>query len=367
MVKAFFALLRAGLWEQDVRLAPFMPIDFAALYALAEEQSVTGLIAAGLEHVEDLKVPKQDVMPFMKKVIALENRNQAMNVFIVELVEKMRDEGIRPVLVKGQGIAQCYARPLWRAAGDVDFLLNAADYEKAKALLLPLASSSETEGVAGKHQGMKMGSWLVELHGLLHCGLSGRIDREIDVVQLKTFEYGGTRIWDNDTTYVDLPNPDNDVIFVFTHFLKHFYKGGIGLRQICDWCRLLWTYRDSINVTLLDIRLRTMRLASEWKAFAAYAVEYLGTPAEAMPLYRPSRAASRKARRIHRFILKVGNFGQNRDLSYYNKYHYVVRKAISFGRRIGDLIRHVRIFPLDSLRFLPSILYSGLRSAARGE
>ena len=26
-----------------------------------------------------------------------------------------------------------------------------------------------------------------------------------------------------------LPSANNDVVFVFTHFLKHFYKGGIGL------------------------------------------------------------------------------------------------------------------------------------------
>ena len=35
---------------------------------------------------------------------------------------------------------------------------------------------------------------------------------------------------------VFLPAPDEDVVFVFSHILQHFYKEGIGLRQICVWC-----------------------------------------------------------------------------------------------------------------------------------
>lgn len=37
------------------------------------------------------------------------------------------------------------------------------------------------------------------------------------------------------------------------------------------------------------------------------------------------------------------------------------------GRRCGNIIRHARIFPLDSLRFFPYIMYNGIRSAVRGE
>lgn len=44
-----------------------------------------------------------------------------------------------------------------------------------------------------------------------------------------------------------MPRAEEDVVYVFAHILQHFFKGGIGLRQICDWCRLLYTYRDSLN------------------------------------------------------------------------------------------------------------------------
>ena len=59
--------------------------------------------------------------------------------------------------------------------------------------------------------------------------------------------------------------------------------------------------------------------------------------------------------------------GHNRDSSYFSKYPYLIRKVFSLGRRLGDLYHHAKIFPLDSLRFSLSIVYNGVRSAARGE
>lgn len=58
-----------------------------------------------------------------------------MNEFIEKTVQMMRMKGVNTLLVKGQGGAQCYARPLWRSSGDVDFFLDAENFEKAKRVL----------------------------------------------------------------------------------------------------------------------------------------------------------------------------------------------------------------------------------------
>lgn len=369
--QAFFALLRAGLWEQEVQLLPYGEADFAEVLRLAEEQSVVGLVAAGLEHVTDMKPAKKDVLQFIGQAMQLEQRNTAMNYFIGVLVDKMREAGIETLLVKGQGIAQCYERPLWRACGDVDFFLSAKDYEKAKGYLIPLASSVDPERVSAKHLGMTIDPWVVELHGTLNGGLSSRTDRQLDSIMQTTLRGGNVRQWMNGATEVSLPRADEDVIYVFTHILEHFYKGGIGLRQICDWSRLLWTQRDSIDRGLLEQRLRGMGIMSEWKAFGAFAVSYLGLPVTAYGLLFINEdieaGLRKKARLIMEFVMEVGNFGHNRDNSYYCKYPYVIRKVMSLGVRCGDLFRHARIFPLDSLRFFPKMMLNGLVSAIKGE
>lgn len=366
-IKAFFALLRAGLWGKDVQLAQYGEIDFATIQRIAEEQSVVGLIAAGMEHIVDTKPTKKDVFQFIGQTLQIEERNKSMNYFIGVLVNNMKDAGIFTLLVKGQGVAQCYEKPLWRACGDVDFFLDDKNYMAAQRFLTPLATSVDTEGAYSKHIGLAIDPWVVELHGTMRCGLSSRMDKALDKLQEDCFKMGAVRVWKNGETEVYLPSADNDIIFVFTHFLKHFYKGGIGLRQICDWCMLLWTYRAEINVSLLEKRLHSMGLMSEWKAFGAYAVEFLGMPVEALPLYSADAKWKRKVARICSFIMEVGNFGHNRDTNYYGKYPFLIRKIISMGWRIGDLFRHARIFPLDSIRFFPKLMYVGLRSAVKGE
>lgn len=332
--QAFFALVRAGLWEKEARLLPYGEVDYAEVMRLAQEQAVVGLVAAGLEHVTDVKVPQVWALQFAGQTIQLEQRNKAMNQFIADLIAKMREADIYTLLVKGQGIAQCYERPQWRASGDVDLLLSVENYEKAKALLSPLSSGNKPECNYSKELGYYIDSWSVELHGTQRTGLSSRVDAEIDAVQRDLFYGGKDRSWNNGGTPVFLPAADEDVFIVFTHFVKHFYKeGGVTVRQVCDWCRLLWTYKDSIDSKLLERRIKRAGLKSEWKAFAAFAVDYLEIPVEAIPLYSKAEKWSRKAEKIVDFILKGGEW-----------------------RKVHDTITVGKIFPMSTLLFLPGII-----------
>ena len=366
-IHTFLALVRAGLWDSEVRLLPFEGVDYALVNRLASEQSVVGLVAAGLEIVQDVKVPQSVALSFASATLQIEHRNKAMNEFVAKLMWRLRDAGVNALLVKGQGIAQCYERPLWRSAGDVDLLLSAEDYERAKKLLMPQASAVEQEFSSFKHVGLMIDGFLVELHGTLRTRLSGRVDRFVDSVQEDVLRNGKVRVWRDGDTDVFIPAPDDDVIFVFTHILAHFYIEGIGLRQICDWCRLLWIYRDSLNRELLEQRLRAMGLMTEWRAFAAMAVDWLGMPVEAMPLYCDSARWSRKGERILAFIMECGNFGHNRKGEAAPVKSYVGRKVRSLLRKVRDFGRHMRLFPLDSLRFFWGFFWDGVGAAARGE
>lgn len=358
-IKAFYELVRAGLWEKDAYLLHFNDIDFGVIQQLAEEQSVVGLVSAGIEHVVDVKVPQDVALTFVGSTLQLEQQNKAMNGFVAKLIDQLRSQGIYALLVKGQGIAQCYERPLWRACGDVDLLLSNDNYNKAKAYLSPLAISIEKEALQALHLGMMIDSWMVELHGTLRSCCLPQMDNVIDEVQADVFFGGNVRSWNNNRIQVFLPSYDNDVFFVFTHILKHFFRGGIGLRQICDLCRLIWTSREALNNSLLESRVRRAGIITEWKAFASYAVDYLGFPTDAFPLYSPDKKWSRKAKRINDYVLRVGNFGHNRDFSYYSNKTFLVQKFISFCRHTKDGLNHLFIFPFDSIQVWGRIFKNG--------
>lgn len=363
--QAFFALVKAGLWEKDVRLLPFGNIDFKTIYRLAEEQSVIGLVAAGLEHVIDFKAPQEVVLQFVAQTIQLEQRNTAINHFLCVMLEKLREAGVYSVLIKGQGVAQCYERPQWRAPGDVDLLLNDDNYRKGKVFLDKITETRPKEYDFNKEYQVSIGGWCLELHGSLRCGLSAALNRTVDEIRDDICDNHNIRFWETDSKKIPLPEENDDALLIFTHFIKHFYKGELGIRQVCDWCRLLWTYRESIDTTYLERYLRKMGILAQWKGFGAFAIDYLGMPAEAMPLYSSASKWSRKADSICSFVLEVGNFGHNIDSSYYSKYPLLIRKTISMYRRTKTLMRHSSIFPLHTIRFFPHVLYTGLKSAIK--
>ena len=356
--RAFIELLRAGLWKKEVRLSPYKNIDYSVILNLAEEQSVVGLVAAGLEHVVDVKVPQQLALQFAGQTIQLEQRNKAMNAFIAKLIGKLRNEDVYTLLVKGQGIAQCYERPLWRASGDVDLYLSNDNYEKAKKLLLPIATNIEKEERRRLHLGMIVDGWVVELHGTMHTKLSRRMNCVADDVHSDLFYNGNVRSWNDNGVPVFLPSANNDAVIIFNHIINHFFLEGVGLRQICDWCRLLWTYRTDLDLRLLETRIRKMGLMTEWKAFYNLASRYLGMPDLGEGIMASDSRFDKKADRIMEYVLESGNFGHNRDVSYRVKNSAAVVNTITLWRRFCDFAKFTRVFPLDSPKFFGQYLWN---------
>ena len=369
-IEVFFFLTRAGLFGRTEHADSLLldDVDWEEVYQLAKEQSVVGLVADGMETLQGewLKthgsalVPRQWFLRFISYALRMEKRNLAMNMFIAKLIDRLHKRNMNVLLIKGQGVAQCYVKPLLRTCGDVDLLVNKKDYQEVKDYLLPFASYSEPEIKHRQHLGLKIGGWQVELHGRLRCGFSFHIDKELDKLCNETFYDGNVRTWTNSNVQILLLGRENDVIYVFIHFLNHFYKGGVGVRQICDWCRLLWSLRDSLDIGKLESRLKSMGVMSEWKAFGMYAVQYLGMPKEAMPFYAADEKWKRKAKRIHQFIMKTGNMGHNRRTKKKSN-SLLLKKMRSSKERFCDLANHLMIFPLDTLKFSLSIFLNGLR------
>ena len=349
--KVFLALLQGGLWSDgNLEIRIDEAADWQEVYRLATEQSVLGLILAGLEH-SDVKPPQVVLLQWIGEVQMIEQRNKEMNGFIAKLIEKLRKNDIYALLVKGQGVAQCYEKPLWRVSGDVDLLLDDENYQKAKELLIPLSEVTESEDVAKKHLALKINGFEVELHGKMPFGISCRADDVVDEVLEDSLLKGRVSKWSVDETDVLLPNPDNHIVIVFTHFLRHFFIEGVGLRQICDWCRLLYIYRDSLNYELLESRIKAMGLVSEWKAFGALASRYLGMPDYGSGLMVHDSRFDKKADRIMELVLESGNFGHNKDLSYRIRYSGLTYKMVAAWRRLKDFASLIPVFPLDAPRF----------------
>lgn len=362
----FFALLRSGLWNEVPDRAPFASgTDWEALYRLAYAQTVVPLVTDGVNRLprELLPAEPERLDPFLGDLMATAKRNRVLDAFIPKLFRALA--GIPVVLVKGQALALDYPDPERRQPGDIDLLLLPSSYEAAKAVLLPKATRVEEEAAGIWHQGMHFRSVEVEIHGSISTLMSRKLDRKLAALLEEQFAGRPFPEVTLDGAGIPVPEADFNAVYVFVHFLQHYWSGGVGLRQLVDWMTFVSVHKRDIHPVILENRLQALGLLRLWKVFTGFAQEYLGCPAEKLPLAAAPDPA--KNARIWQYIRRCGNFGKNVDRTRKEE-PYLVRKIHSLWRLvIADRLRHFPVFPKESVRFFLGAFGYGLQRLAKGE
>lgn len=307
----FLSLVRASLWQTNVDSTPFKDaaIDWDEIGKLSMQQTVGGLVInAALSLPEDLLPPKE----WLHKGYSFMERNRRTHLFldkcVAEVCSKLKENGITTVLLKGQAYARAYSNPDLRQCGDIDLFVGEKNYFRAYKASLKLGWKREGDfRKDAKHYNCSYKGVDIELHkiaGLLPSHRPNLHFQEWSRIQLN--EESDSMIIGKET--IKVPSPIFNVVFVFMHMYLHFLNGGIGLRHVCDWTRLLHIHHKDIGVDELEQRLSDFGLLRAWRIFTNIPVQYLGLPEKECPLY--SRHHSKEADKILSFILKEGNFGR---------------------------------------------------------
>ena len=361
----FFALLRSGLWNEVPERASFAGgADWEALHDLAFRQTVVPLVTDGINRLpkELLPAEPERLDPFLGDLMATSNRNRVLDAFIPKLFDALA--GIPVVLVKGQALAQDYPDPERRQPGDIDLLLLPSSYEAAKEILLPKATTVLDEEKEIWHQGMRFRSIEVEIHGCISTLMSRKLDRKLAALLEEQFDGRPFPAVSIGGAEIPVPDADFNAVYIFVHFLQHYWSGGVGLRQLVDWMTFVTVHKRDIHPVVLEVRLKDLGLLRLWKVFTGFAQEYLGCPVEKLPLATAPDPG--KNARIWRYIRRCGNFGKNVERSR-GEEPYLVRKVHSLWRLVVvDRLRHFRVFPQESVRFFLGACGYGLQRLAKG-
>ena len=362
----FFALLRSGLWNEVPERAPFVGgTDWESLHHLASRQTVTPLVTDGINRLPNELLPAEPerLDPFLGDLMATAKRNRQLDAFVPKLFSVL--DGIPVVLVKGQALAQDYPDPERRQPGDIDLLLLPSSYEAAKEILLPKATTVLDEEKEIWHQGMRFRSIEVEIHGCISTLMSRKLDRKLAALLEEQFDGRPFPVVSIGGAEIPVPDADFNAVYIFVHFLQHYWSGGVGLRQLVDWMTFVTVHKRDIHPVVLEVRLKDLGLLRLWKVFTGFAQEYLGCPVEKLPLAAAPDPG--KNARIWRYIRRCGNFGKNVDRSR-GEESYLVRKVHSLWRLVvADRLRHFRVFPQESVRFFLGAFGYGLQRLAKGE
>lgn len=361
--KTFFNILRNSLWGTAITV----PSEFdkwKKVFAIAKSQSVLGLVANTVLGNPALacRVPVE----VQKRLKAFLMSNMAthtlLNNTLIRVVTLMEDAGIKPLLLKGQGLAQNYPLPVLRQCGDIDLYVGEENYVKACRLIDTIATRMIPEEVceSDKHYDAMVGDITVEIHKYSDVNAS----EYYDAIYQKYSDEGlseGLRKLELAGISVDTPEDTFNAFYIFNHLWHHFLTSGVGLRQFIDWMLFLHRHRSDIDLSKLKMILDDMDLMGPWQSFGCILVEELGMSPSDFPFYCDNR--KRNVKRVLRKVLQEGNFGKER--AYYGKREgegYLAGKIKSLGYQLSRYFDLMLVFPSHAFRQFMHMIRIGFKA-----
>ena len=350
--EVFFSLLRSAMWGTPAEI----PHDFkewGRVFNLAKSQSVLALVADVVLSDREInsrfsEKTQEKLRSFMMANMMTADR---LNILISKSVGLLLEEGIRPVLLKGQGLASYYPAPNLRQCGDVDLYVGCEDYRKAYGILKTIASDIDDVRKLdiGIHFDVHVGNLEIEVHRFTETYPTRRLDRIYQQASDRGMSEGTVRM-DFLGVPVDTPSDDFNAFYIFGHMFRHFLYEGVGYRQICDWIMFLHARRSHIDIDALREMIISMDMLKPWQAFGCLLVDMLGFPKDEFPLY--DGRYSGLVGKISRRILDEGNFGKRRSIFTKKSQDYIKDKSRSFLAHFVRVYELFSVFPKHAFRQL---------------
>ena len=331
---ALLTLLRAGLWEkkpEGLSCFPLTEESWENVFRLARQQTVTALAFEGLRRLPDPLFPSEALLlRWAAETDAIERRNRKMNQALEQLYEMFRQQGLNPVLQKGQSVARFYEHPLWRECGDIDLYFNNERAWKAAIDHLQLQhiriKKQADHSISYRWQGVE-----VEHHRRLldlHNPYLQEFAKELETRK----SYYPIPLFPESETSITVLSPFLDLLLQNLHILKHSLGRGIGLRQLCDMARSCYHLHREVDAQEMKAVCRQLGLERWCPLLHAFLTDCLGLPTDCLPY--PETAPT--ARPLGDIIWRGGNFGQHDNGLKQDADGWQRKKqtASSFGRNI---------------------------------
>lgn len=364
----FFILLRIGLWQKvEEPLSPSP--DWPYIYRLSCEQTVQGIVADGVALYKaqhpDLQITQEQNDLFLSATAQIVRRNYQINQLQARICQLFADNHIQYVVLKGQAVAQAYPKPMLRVSGDIDYLVQAKDYNQAVSLLETISTGTSHIGIRNIDYSTVIEGIDIELH-VSEFSEDGDTAKRCYLNMVEELFRHDLPYYNSNNTKINFPNPTFNALYVFLHYIKHYYTGGIGLRQLCDWILLLKNNQESIDFNYLQTKLKVLRYTKEWDIFICFAREYIAFSEAEHYSLQQSISYNEKIQFIWQRCKQTGNFAHNtgtvdankKGVSVYysmiadafQKFHYAARISyITAIRRLAMFFQYYIGYALKKL------------------
>ena len=358
---AFFALIRAGLWNReldDTTCFPLSETEWKDVWNQAVRQSVRGILYQGISLLPEEWVPSEQLMMYwMVDIERIESRNRKMNQALSELQQQLHVQNIHPLVLKGQGIAQFYAHPLLRECGDIDLYFSHPEEEQHAIDWVRKQGGKVVTEADGAHAYRFRG---IEIEH--HVRALDLFSHQIQGYLIQLMRKQGTVPMDVDATEnlsIEVLSPLVNLLSLNAHILKHIMGHGIGLRQFCDLARAYHALQNEYDGEALRTCYERCGILRWSQLLHAFLVRQLGLPKSELP-YREERFPA-TAELLDR-IVNDGNFGhyaQGRDIQTRKVWKRKLNTSLSFVRHCSFSFRYA---PHEAIALWKNLVLGNIKS-----
>ena len=235
----FFEFLRYNIGTTSEIPSTIREADWRVMYNLAKKQTLIGVLFGGIQLLPKELAPDADLlMTWMGKAQQIRRQNMRVNMAAGKLHRKLREDGLRCCILKGQGNALMYPNPYSRNPGDIDVWVNDT---RARITEYARGHFALEDGMRYHHLETTMDGVPVELHFV-----PGTMNNPVYNRRLQEwFKRNGDLQCSNVVRLPDgageiaVPTCSFNVIYQLSHLYHHFFDEGIGMRQMIDYYYVL--------------------------------------------------------------------------------------------------------------------------------
>ena len=208
------------------------------------------------------------------------NRFYKLSYVARYLIDLLKQNGIKVVLLKGPSTCSYYPIPEYRAFGDVDLLLcDEGDYERADKLLAEHGIVRTVNQDSHHHTSYLYDGVCIELHRkVVRAFARQAVNKRIDAL----FKLDDGKISYKTIIGCEYPvlTADLELLYMTLHMIEHLCNAGFGIKLLCDYTVALNGNRDGDTIEKLASYAEELGLTTFVLGMVDLSVAYLGLSEE---------------------------------------------------------------------------------------
>ncbi len=241
------AIIQCAITNDTCKLSK--DFDFNAVLELMGNHGTINMLYYGLKNFETQSAEADSIFALVYQNILID---EAQKREIAKISDAFQKNGIDYALLKGSRLKYLYPSTDMRSMGDADILIKTEQYDKIREIMLAL-------GYCEKGEGAHDFAWICDnLYVELHKSLFGEYrDVYPEVDEHYKNSWSLMHPTGNGSEYAF--SPEDEFIYLFAHFTKHYKLSGIGIRHLTD----LWVFHRAnpdIDMQYVKEHLRQMNL-----------------------------------------------------------------------------------------------------------